>query len=583
LYPPENELNVALQERLERQAQALLERVPTVTLALADDNIVINGIRPHPKWFGITSPLLHKLMQETGLTSVTLTRGVSREDFQILLTQLAQPATEDAMTPVVLAKLLEERGITTIQVGSRSYAAARASLRAAGKPGGTDSEEGASAGTHGVIAGPGRSRSEEDRLFEQVAQWLDASLGASNLREEEIPAAVDSWLASDRKDLADRLWERLMAALESPMEGTRQRGAAGLNLLLTGANVGTLTWLREQSFEPLEKALLKETSPRVFQWQVRATVEALKLLLKEGELARVASLAEALGKGQAGKPNEKRLVPLATAAVENMAATGVFQPLLGALKESDPARREQARAVLAALGEGSLQFVVNIVTKEEDAEVRKIAATLLRSLPGAGLRLIVPQLHPPTPPETTRRIVGVLNLLAPELGPDFFSLLAHSDVLVRAEFTGVLSSVRRPAAAMFLSRALAEPQPQIAAGALEGVRALHMTELVDPIVRLLRKDAPPDLLKACCACLGQLKNEEAIDPLVDVLRQRPRFLGLVRGFPETVRAAAARALGELPFPQAQDALRAVLKDGSLAVRSTARLALARLKQGRESR
>ena len=136
---------------------------------------------------------------------------------------------------------------------------------------------------------------------------------------------------------------------------------------------------------------------------------------------------------------------------------------------------------------------------------------------------------------------------------------------------------------MFLSRALAEPQPQIAAGALEGVRVLHMTELVDPIVRLLRKNAPSDLLKACCACLGQLKNEEAIDPLVDVLRQRPRFLGLVRGFPETVRAAAARALGELAGPQAQQALRAVLKDSSLAVRSTARLALARLRDGREPR
>jgi len=71
-----------------------------------------------------------------------------------------------------------------------------------------------------------------------------------------------------------------------------------------------------------------------------------------------------------------------------------------------------------------------------------------------------------------------------------------------------------------------------------------------------------------------------VGPLIEVLQRRARFLGIVKGFPETVRAAAARALGELGSPEAQAALRAVLKDASMAVRSTARLALSRLKQAR---
>ncbi len=585
LYPPENELNVAIQEKLERQVQALLDRMPAVTLALAEETVVINGVRPNPKWFGITIPLLHKLLQEHSLTSVTLTRGVSRADLQVLLVQLAQQGSDDPMSAANLGRMLEEHGITTVQLGSRFYTAARASLTGAGKPGEagggkTGQEAGAESGGPGGRAE--RTPSEEERLFEQVAQWLETPAAAPDLREEEITAAVDSWLGSDREDLARRLWDRIMAGLAAPMEGTRQRAAAGLNLLLTGANFGTQAWLRVLSLEPLEKALLKETSPRAFQWEVRAAIEGLKLRLKDGDLSRAVGLAEGLGKGQVGKPDQKRLLPLATTAVETMAAAGVFEPLRAALKGSDPTRREQGKAVLAALGEGTLQFVAGMVAQEEDAEVRKVAATLLRSLPDAGLRLVVPQLHPPTPGEVSRRIVSVLDILAPELGPDFFSLLAHPDVLVRAEFASVLSRVPRTAAVMFLRRALSEPQPEIAAGALEGVRALHAKELLDAIVRLLRKEAPTDLLKACCGCLGQLKDEEAVDPLVDVLRQRPRFLGLIRGFPETVRAAAARALGELPFPEAEDALRAVLKDGSLAVRSTARLELARRKKGREA-
>ena len=395
-----------------------------------------------------------------------------------------------------------------------------------------------------------------------------------------IPAAVDSWLGSDRKDLANLLLDRLMAGLASPMEGTRQRAASGLNLLLTGANIGTLAWLRDRSLEPLEKALLKETSPRVFQWEMRAAVEGLKLMLREGNLARAAGMAEALGRGQVGRPEQRTLLPLATTAVQAMAAGGVFEPLLAALKGSDPARREQAQGVLTALGEGAVAFVANIVTREEDAEVRRVAATILRSLPGAALRVLVPQLHPPTSGQIAQRIVSVLDLVTPELSPDFFFLLAHPDVLVRAEFAGVVSRFPRAAALRFLERALGEREAATPTGTLECIRGVQATELVDAILRLLKREAPPEVLKAACLCLGQLKDERAVGPLIEVLQRRARFLGIVKGSPETVRAAAARALGELGSPEAQVALRGVLKDASMAVRSTARLALSRLKQGR---
>lgn len=581
LYPPENELNIAIQDRLERQAQTLLQRISTVTLALADDSIVINGARPNPKWFGLTTPLLHKLMRENGLSSITLTQGVSRPDLRILLSHLARQGTDDPATRPVLGQVLEERGITTIQVGSRFYAPARGSLVGGGRSG-EGRWSGAVTDPAGPAAVPGRASSTDERLFEQVAQWLDTPGSAPGFREEEIPAALDSLLGAERGDLAQRLWDRIMAGLGDPLENTRQRAAAALRLLLTRAKARTLAWLRERSMEPLEKAMLKETSPRIFEWQVRAATEALKLRLREGDLAGSMGLAEALGKGQLGKPDQKTLAPLATTAVENLAATGALEPLLAALKGSDPAHREQSRAFLAALGEGGLQFVVKIVAREEDAEVRKVAATLLGSLPGRGLRLLVPQLSPPTSPEVSRRIVSVLDVITPELGPDFSPLLSHPDVLVRAEFAGVVSRLPRAAGVKFLERALAEPQPEIVTGALECARGIGATELLDAIVRLTHGRTPPDALKACCLCLGKLKDQRAVDPLIQILRRRPRFLGLVRGLPETVRAAAARALGELGFPEARRALREAVKDSSAAVRSTARLALSRLRPEREA-
>lgn len=581
LYPPENELNVAIQERLERQAQHLLDQIPAVTVALADDSIVINGVRANPKWFGLTSPLLHKLLQESGLASVTLTRGLTRADLQVFLTHLAKPGPDDPMSTVMLGQLLEERGITTIQVGSRFYTAARASLTGGGQGGEADRAEPGGGGAGTATAGPpATTRDEEDRLYQRVARWLDAPAAASDVREEEIPAALDSWVQRDRKDLANLLLDRLMAGLASPMEATRQRAASGLNLLLTGANIGTLAWLRDRSLEPLEKALLKEASPRVFQWQVRAAVEALKLMLREDDLARAAGMAEALGRGQVGRPEQRTLLPLATNAVQAMVAGGVFEPLLIALKGSDPARRQQAQGVLTALGEGAVPFVANIVMREEDAELRRVAATILRSLPGVALRVLVPQLHPPTSGDVAQRIVSVLDHVTPELSADFFFLLAHPDVLVRAEFVGVVSRFPRAAALTFLGRALGERDAATLTGTLECIRGVQAKELGEAILRLLKREVPPEVLKLACLCLGQLKDERAVVPLIEILHRRARFLGIVKGAPETVRAAAARALGELGSPEVQEALRAVLKDASMAVRSTARMALSRLKQGR---
>ncbi|MBI4590593.1 MAG: AAA family ATPase, partial [Candidatus Rokubacteria bacterium] len=567
LYPPENELNLLIQERLERQAQALLGRIPVVTLALADDTIVINGARPNPKWFGLTIPLLHKLMQDNGLTSLTLFQGVTRADLGVFLAELARPREEDPGNPFLWEKLLADHGIATIQVGTRFYAAARALL---------------TAGDERRAAGLELALTEEERLFQQAARWLDDPT-APAFHHEAILPALESWLGSEREDLARRLLDRITGGLANPTASIRQRAATGLHLLFTKAPARTLSWLLRVSLEPLENALLKETSLPPFQAEVSAAAEALKLLAKAGDLTRAAGLAEALGRAQAAKPDHKELLHVAVTAVEGLAEAGAFQPVLVALRGSDPASREQGKAVLTALGEGILRFLVNVVALEESEEVRKVAATLLRSLPGAGLRLLVPQLRPPASGELSRRIVSALDILAPELGPDFFFLLAHPDVLVRAELAGVVSRLPRAAAVRFLGRALGEPQPEILAGALECVRAIQAMELLEATLQLLKRGAPPEVLKAACLCLGHLKDQRGVRPLAEILQRRPRFLGLVKGLPDTVRAAAARALGDLPFPEAQEGLRAVLKDSSLAVRSTARLALSRLQQGREPR
>lgn len=583
LYPPENELNQAIQERLAHQARALLGRIPSVTLALAEDSVVINGVRPNPKWFGITIPLLHKLMQEHALSSVTLRRGVSRADLELFLSHLAQPGADDPLQPLALGRLLEERGITSIRVGTRLYAAARGSRTGGGRAG---AGRGGGAGGAGPAAEAGRARrppTEEERLFEQVSRWLDAQLGVPALPAEEFAGALESWMDSDRMDLARQLLDRISGGLASPLDSVRQRAAAALHALLAAAKGQARARVLERGLEPLEAALLKESNPSAFQWEVRAGAVALRLVLEQDELRAAGRLAEALGHGQAARPEQKKLLPVATAAVQALAQGGALEPLRQALRSEDDGRRARGQEILGALGEGALQFLAGIVREEEDERPRKAAAEVLRSSPGGGLSLLIPDLFPPAPPEASRRIVGVLDLLVPQPGPDFFPLLAHPDVLVRAEFAGVLLRLPRAATLRFLERALEEPHPDIEAGALECVRGLQGVELVEPLLKLVQRGTRPDVLKAACLCLAHLGDERAVRALVGLLERRPRLFGLVKGLPDTVRASAARALGEFALPEARRALRVALKDSSLAVRSTARVALSRIQSRREPR
>jgi diguanylate cyclase (GGDEF)-like protein len=572
LYPPENELNVAIQERLAAQVDALLERAPAVTLALADDALVINGAPPNPKWFGIVIPMLHKLMQEQGLTSITLRRGVAGDDLRLFLGRLAQPGSDDPMSPAALGRVLEEQGVRTIQVGSRYYQAARASLTGGGRAGG-----GAGGATGEGTGAAASDRSEEERLLEQVVRWLDTPTPTTR-PEEDLSAVMASWLESDRTDLARRLLERIVQSLSSPVEGIRQRAASGLQVLLTGSKGRAVGWAADIAREPLAAALRQEAGFHAFQWEMRAAVAVLRILLARQELDAAAALADALGRAQAKKPEAKKFLPVAGRAVDALTSVGALAPVREALR--DPSRREAARRFLGALGEAGGPFLAKVVAEEEDDDARAAAAALLHELPGAGLPILVPQLHPPAAAEVSRRIASVLDILAPQLGADFIPLLAHPDVLVRAEFAGVMGRVPRARALKFLERALEERQAAILTGVVECVRGLRATELLEALVDLVRRSDSPETLKAVCLCLGHLRDPRAAAPLMAVLERRPRLLGIVKGLPDTVRAAAARALGDLGAPEARPALRAALKDPSLSVRSVARVALARLGGGR---
>lgn len=525
LYPPESELITLTLDHLELQAQALFTRLPSLTVAMAEGTIVVNATRPSPRQFGITIEIIQKLMEDSGLMSLTIRRGVTREEFRVFLTQLAQPLEEAQRTPSFWRSVLKGSGITTIEVGTRMYAAA-VELE-------TPPE---------VVT---TQTSDAEETFQRVAQWLEAPLGAflEHQVQEEIAPVLGRLRGVGREDLAGQLVARTVGALAEAEWTLRRKAAEGLLVWFKRVEEESIDWLLDLGVEPLADALRTEINPEAFQGEVELSVEILKGLFQRGDLIRGASLAEALSKPPPSRPETGAFVEAISKFVDSVAPS-----LLGLMLESD------------------------------DRETARVAAGILSVQRNAATQLLTQELEQVDSVEKMCRIVALLDVVAPTLGKEFFFLLSHPEVQVRAEMAQTLMRLNRVQAVRFLRQALEQPDPEVVLGALECIRGLGEGALIDAVISLL--DHPPNdhVLKVTCLRLGTLKDARAVSSLLRILGRRPRFFGLRKGLPEEIRATAARALGELGSHEARGGLEAAFKDPSNAVRAAARLALHKIQQ-----
>ncbi|MEK7709698.1 MAG: hypothetical protein AAB324_03025, partial [candidate division NC10 bacterium] len=573
LYPPESELITLSLDQLERQAQSLFTRIPSLTVGMAEGTIVVNATRPNPRLFGITIEILDRLMEDGGLTSLTIRRGVVREDLRLFLTHLSQPPPEAKRAPAFWRGVLEGRGIRTIEVGTRTYAAA-ARLEEAQLP-----EPEALSAPPAAPQAP--QPSEAERMLELAARWLKDPLEVflEPQVQEELAFVIGRLRRLGREDLATQLVGRTAGALRESDGKIRGRAAQGVSHCMARMDDNGRLWLLAKILDPLGGAVRRETQREAFQAEVALATEILNRLVGAAEFASAARLSEALGSSlQSLGPEAEWFSGVVRGLVDALTAAGVTETVLQALKDPDPARRQQAGAILGGLGTAAVPLLLRVTLEGKDEEIYRAAAAILRAQGEAGARLLTQEMERSPAVERVTRIVSVLDVIQPGLGNEFLFLLGHPEVEVRAEIARTLARLPWEQAARFLGQALGQRKSEVVLGALECVRGLRGVELVDAVIRLLENPLNAHVQRIACLCLGGLKDARAVPPLVEILGRRPRFFGLVKGLPEAIRATAARSLGELAFPEAKQALQVGLRDRRKTVRSASRLALLRVQQ-----
>ncbi len=341
-----------------------------------------------------------------------------------------------------------------------------------------------------------------------------------------------------------------------------------------------------EAFEPLALQLLK-TSPEAAGGVLSALGDlgdrrAVRLLVSYGAEypqyqmrvvdaisdigpESVPSLIELSGSNEAG---EQLITCLAMGKVKDERC---LESLSGLLRHEIPTLRCHAAEALGELGEQKgVKFLIGAL-KDSDPNVRASTAIALSKLPDE--RNVAPLIRCLSDPDRHVRLYSINALAAvgdKAAAPALTELLEQDDPEILAAACDALGRMGDPKAVERLIQFLVPPANDEHAGfvlkVIETVRRLQSPQAVPALMELLQSTDPTVRLKAVEA-IGQCKDKSAAEVVEQVL---------AKDNSDEVRAAAAKALGDLKDPESLQALTESLQD-TFNVRVKAIIALGAIK------
>jgi len=525
LYPKESELITTTLDALEQQIDELFREVPSLTIGKAEGQIVINAIRAKPRTFGVTIEVLDRLIEAGGLTSLTVRAGVTRAELRSFLEQLADPPSRAELTPDFWQGVLDGHGIRTIEVGTKTYAAAGAdkSTVRAGVPLDEDEEE-----------PQDQAEEEEDQVSEWLATGLDEFLDTEFQRD--LSQRIQELSPEKREEAIQRVWGRIAEALEHEDKRVREM-AARVAIGVLQPRSGETHWLFDLVAGILPRALVHEDDAKPFAAEVELSALIIERLLERESPDRAARIAGALASTRDNKSRNNRFSTPIRSLVHDLESD-----LLGMI--GDCSDTDSARSVARLLQSPGRSYTVALRQQLQQAETPRLC-----------------------------RFLSVFEMIEPAPRRDFFFLLLDSTPRVRGELTDLMSRLQHANATAFLSSALADSDPRIVISALACLAKLGDTDLIDHVSDLMSESQDEQVLNAACKWLGTTGSDRAVVPLTQLLRRRPRLFGLIAGAPDAARLAAVHALVRLNLPEAHEALLAARKDSVPAIRDAVNYAI----------
>jgi HEAT repeat protein len=232
-------------------------------------------------------------------------------------------------------------------------------------------------------------------------------------------------------------------------------------------------------------------------------------------------------------------------------------------------RQENAARLLGSLGQVTLPLLIDIVKKEEDLRVRKIAVGLLVELGTEAGDLLKKELILGSNPAEQLRILEVVDTVTRDLKTELTFAIESENSEIREAGFKVAERLNNPQIVELLLNYARGQHVGLAVDAITCLARVKPQGIIEPIVSLLESAKDTRLLMACCQALGQIGEPAGVEPLLKILKGKGSFFRRYRRNPQ-IRGTAAFALAQIPHPRVAEILSPFVEDPDARVREIAR-------------
>jgi diguanylate cyclase (GGDEF)-like protein len=554
LYPLESKAIAAPLEQLMEALRSILSRRQVLTLAQVSQALVVNGMRINITGIEALADGFLKFLDATMLTSLTFLSTLTYDELKAFIGALGQ-IPPSGLSREYWVRLANEKGLSALLFDQVLYETrVTPSMAATGQE--EPSEE------------PEEEEFSEGYWIVQMAAPFSEELTEAFFKE--MPDRVNDLLMKGDEKQIRQLMKQLFRGFQRRLFPARERIVDSSRRLMDSLKLGFQHQFAKLLADPLLIAFSEEKDPKMLREIVFLLHQMTTNLIQFGEYSFSTRILQNLhGRYQkllANKdPEAQRLAKFLDKKLE----PAIQQLLVNDLKSGETTRQENAARLLGSLGQVTLPLLIDVIKKEEDLRVRKIAVGLLAELGTEAGDLLKKELVLGSNPGEQPRILEVIDTVTRDLKTEITFAIENDHSEIREAGFKLAERVNTPQVVELLLDYARGQDIGLAVDAIACLGRAKPQGIIEPITSLLESTKDTRLLLACCQALGQIGEPAGVEPLLNLLKGKGSFFRRYRRNPQ-IRATAAFALAQIPHPRVAEMLSPFVDDPDARVRETAR-------------